>query len=793
MSGLLQALANMLGVEHTPGTPEHREALFRSIKERNDELAKPLGQRDQARLLEPSKRVLRLRIQACQAKKQEFRRNEEFLLQHPDLGCCSDCVRVRQRAAATSQAMAAWNEAWQLISTRRLQALEQGQPYPPLTLPYLELHLPEGLPEDLPPSIDRCATCQKELDEDEYLVLERGARAVESRVLAGQHERVCSEGVADSAAEEAWAGLEWQLSSAWTGREGPLDGTSRRSAINAVQHLLLRLAPTFFLGSPAAASATVGAATAAAGSGASTAGQYDPGRLARVWQHQYFLPPRAVQRGVHSVGDPPRLRRFAHKLLSGAPLKVAMLGGAAAPPCRSRGAHEAGKEWACVHACPQSDSIAYVPRFESWLGNVTGPGANHSVRNSVLSGVTSGIFSVCASDMVPADVDLVLLEFATNDPTQTNAFGTPERLAFERLVRKLLDFLNRPAVALLQHYAYIIAGGSHNATTSYLETAENDINTIVFPALRNPFCPSRLPGQYYGLLLLSVRAAAYHLMHANATGFKIHAPYNSKGEEVLDPGDECFYYDTIHPSGKTGHRALTDLIVGMLQEAVTGLARAPLSGEDEAAAQEPLPEPLHPGNHHRRSSTCLLLRQFDGVVLDATSAVQGELRGDTNEVVLSFLKSYAHMGRARVECVEGCSCNATTFDGYWERDASLTELHRFRATPHERCRVNVSVLGGSNSPDGGHKVKLSGVMVAEGPAFYAYGSDLDVMANFGAPDGDPQDPGQPQQEQPHEEARRQEQQQVEPSQQPTEPNQRRRALAAAVEEGNVGRTNGMKR
>ncbi len=37
----------------------------------------------------------------------------------------------------------------------------------------------------------------------------------------------------------------------------------------------------------------------------------------------------------------------------------------------------------------------------------------------------------------------VLLEFATNDPTQTNAFGTPERLAFERLVRKLLDFLNR--------------------------------------------------------------------------------------------------------------------------------------------------------------------------------------------------------------------------------------------------------------------------------------------------------------------------------------------------------------
>lgn len=66
MSGWLQALAELLGIGPTPGTREHREVLFRSIKERNDELAKPPGRRDEARLLELSKRVLRLRIEAHQ-------------------------------------------------------------------------------------------------------------------------------------------------------------------------------------------------------------------------------------------------------------------------------------------------------------------------------------------------------------------------------------------------------------------------------------------------------------------------------------------------------------------------------------------------------------------------------------------------------------------------------------------------------------------------------------------------------------------------------------------------------
>lgn len=44
-----------------------------------------------------------------------------------------------------------------------------------------------------------------------------------------------------------------------------------------------------------------------------------------------------------------------------------------------------------------------------------------------------------------------------------------------------------------------------------------------------------------------------------------------------------------------------------------------------------------------------------------------------------------------------------------------------QATPHRECRVRVTVLPDSSSPDGGRKVKLAGVIVVEG-LFQAYGA-----------------------------------------------------------------------
>ena len=49
-----------------PGSKVHDEAFCRAVKERNDELEKPEGERDEAVLLELTERMLRLQLERCQ-------------------------------------------------------------------------------------------------------------------------------------------------------------------------------------------------------------------------------------------------------------------------------------------------------------------------------------------------------------------------------------------------------------------------------------------------------------------------------------------------------------------------------------------------------------------------------------------------------------------------------------------------------------------------------------------------------------------------------------------------------
>lgn len=53
-------------------------------------------------------------------------------------------------------------------------------------------------------------------------------------------------------------------------------------------------------------------------------------------------------------------------------------------------------------------------------------------------------------------------------------------------------------------------------------------------------------------------------------------------------------------------------------------------------------------------------------------------------LALTFLKSYSDVGKAKVECVSGCSCKAKVLDGKNSRPTS--ELHTER--------MEVSVRGG---------------------------------------------------------------------------------------------------
>ncbi|KAL4423334.1 hypothetical protein ABPG77_006129 [Micractinium sp. CCAP 211/92] len=123
--------------------------------------------------------MLRLRLERCQVLQQSFRASHQLFSQPPDRECCSDCLLVRQRLAASFQATAAYYESWEQITSQQLQAIQRGEPAPAMPVPRFELHLPPGVPEQLPPSVDRCSRCQHNLDY--YLHQEKQRQAAKAR------------------------------------------------------------------------------------------------------------------------------------------------------------------------------------------------------------------------------------------------------------------------------------------------------------------------------------------------------------------------------------------------------------------------------------------------------------------------------------------------------------------------------------------------------------------------------------------------------------------------------------
>lgn len=58
-----------------------------------------------------------------------------------------------------------------------------------------------------------------------------------------------------------------------------------------------------------------------------------------------------------------------------------------------------------------------------------------------------------------------------------------------------------------------------------------------------------------------------------------------------------------------------------------------------------------------------------------------QISGGAHPVLLSrVLQSYEGMGTARVACVSGCHCQKTILDGTWEQQATLMQIHGFKAS-----------------------------------------------------------------------------------------------------------------
>lgn len=79
-----------------------------------------------------------------------------------------------------------------------------------------------------------------------------------------------------------------------------------------------------------------------------------------------------------------------------------------------------------------------------------------------------------------------------------------------------------------------------------------------------------------------------------------------------------------------------------------------------------------------------------------------------SDVVVSFLKSYEHMGQADLSCVSGCECQATTVDAHHTDRISVTVTATLKVTSTERCVLRVLVRNETSS--GNFKFKIVSLM-----------------------------------------------------------------------------------
>ena len=335
-------------------------------------------------------------------------------------------------------------------------------------------------------------------------------------------------------------------------------------------------------------------------------------------------------------------------------------------------------------------------------------------------------------DHLPADVQLVLLEYAVNTDRKP--------ASFERLLRKLLLHPRRPAIIVVNAHRWR-AIRPHDGRTDKcwhrswpVDMARNRTQWLAQSAGRRSDARDFLAAdeddiaalcRHYNVPLVSMRAALVDAV---------------RGGEVALPS---FMNDCKHPSG-VGHTFLAQLILQRLLHAPPGAddhATATASSSAAAAAAAAprcasVPPPRDPselraplyGEEGREmaSSVCARgeqLRRYvepawtDGFNLTDEGRGKGKLgylahgvgksigfclpwpRADasTRPVLwIGFLRSYEHMGRARVTCSGACGCgNGEVIDGHDIKDGvSVTDVRKVALRPSRRGPGGMSFGGG---------------------------------------------------------------------------------------------------
>ena len=353
-----------------------------------------------------------------------------------------------------------------------------------------------------------------------------------------------------------------------------------------------------------------------------------------------------------------------------------------------------------------------------------------TVINAGAAGTSSSYMALCHSLRLPPNIDLVVLEYSKNDAEGGSGHKlheNPLRRTFERLLRKLWAYPNKPAIMIIHTVLY-----QKDEFFNQDWGVERELQEF---------------GYYYRLPMISVRTAAYHKMHNWVEGYWPTHRFDHQSAEPYNKSlfGKAFYHDGGgHPDPFTGYRLMGELVASYVLDAAQGLVDNPITAKDQERVARQLPVPMLKDNWESQSERCLVEGKFQQVVEETVgfnwtdegrgkwgyvamepdsqlsvkfdSSMPGLTADPLIGLRVAYLMSYEHAGCAVISCVQGCECKPALLNTHNPAEKlSLMKMHRMEITQSSECRMKIEVTKESTSMNSTHphKVKILGLMVSE--------------------------------------------------------------------------------
>lgn len=421
----------------------------------------------------------------------------------------------------------------------------------------------------------------------------------------------------------------------------------------------------------------------------------------RLAQRKLPLSEKLVAQGYKFEPMPRQWARLSQKLITpGSKVKVVAFGGS-------------------VTVGYRMSTTSYPEELVKWMMTAF-PGVEFELVNLARRATAATFAALCLVQDMPDDADLVLIEYSINGyGGQCQCFTAPQNAGYETLVRRVIK--KAPQAALMA-FATFMWLDKHGGRELYHNTGEDQHAVIA---------------RRYGIPMMSVRDALYDVM------FDPENPYKVNRTAIL--------VDIVHV-GDYGAKVYAGFLAWGIRRQVVRMIKHHGRQLESAAMAAPskLIAPLNPDAAMEDWPTfCAEGQRLQGVVApsggedwqwvdegssacpgchkfgfaskkvgayldisvdsDVLSPEEKKTNSATVMLALSFLKSYSDMGKVKIQCVSGCTCQEVIKDAKNKTPTSELHTERMPISPHPECKIRITILDETSTKD--HKFRLSGVAV----------------------------------------------------------------------------------